>query len=84
MVDRFVDPVAADRKPVVNASEGREDVPLDAGFLGDFPYRGLLVVFLALRMALGQAPFQTSAAVKAGNNRNPHLGVGRVHYNAAG
>lgn len=84
VVNRLVDPVAADGKPVVNASQRRQDVSFDARFLGNLADRGLLVVFLALRMPLGQAPFQTPAAIKAGDDRHPQSGVGRVHHDAAG
>lgn len=84
MMNGFVDAVPADGKPVVDASQRGEDVPLDAGFLSNLADRGLLVVFLALRMPLGQAPFQASAAIKAGDDRHPQFGVGCIHYDAAG
>ena len=71
MVDGLVDTVAADGEPVVDAAQRRQDVAFDAGFFGDLADRGLLVVFLALRVALRKAPLQPSAPIKAGNDRNP-------------
>ena len=80
----LVDAVPADGEPVVDAAQRRQDLAFDAGFLGDFADRRFLVVLLALRVSLRQAPFQAAAAVKAGDNRHAEFGVGRVHHHAAG
>ena len=58
VVHGLVDAVAADGEPVVDASQRRQDLAFDAGFLGDLADGGFLVAFLAFRMALRQAPFQ--------------------------
>lgn len=71
VMDRLVHPVPADGEPVVDAAQRGEDASLDAGFFGDLPDSRFLVVFLALWMALWEAPFQASAAVKAGDDRDP-------------
>ncbi len=84
VVHCLVDAVPADGKPVIDAAQRSQDVTVDTGFLGNLTDRGFLVVLLALRMPLGQAPLQPSAPVKAGNNRNPQFVVGRVHYDATG
>src|SRR5688572_23490863 len=84
VVDRLVDPVAAYGEPVVDAAQRSQDFSVNAGLFGDFAHGGLLVVFPPLGMAFRQAPFQTAAPIKAGNNRNPQFAVGRVHHDAAG
>src|SRR6476661_7361868 len=47
VVDGLVHAVPADGKPVVDASERRQDLAFDPGFLRDLADRGFLVAFLA-------------------------------------
>lgn len=84
VVHGLVHAMSADSEPVVDAAQRRQDVALDACFLGNFADCGLFVVFLALRVPLGQAPFEPSAPVKAGDDRNLEVAVGSVHYYPAG
>lgn len=84
VVHGLVHAMAADREPVVDAAQRRKDVAFDACFLGNFADCGLFVVFFALRVPLGQAPFQPSAPIEAGDDRNLEVAVGGVHYYPAG
>lgn len=84
VVHCLVHPVPADGKPIIDAAQRGQNVTVDAGFLGNLTDRGFLVILPALGVALGQAPLQPSAPVKAGNNRYPQFVVGRVHHDASG
>lgn len=84
VVHGLVHAVAADREPVVDAAQRRQDIAFDARFLRDLADCRLLVVLFAFRVALGKAPLQPATPVKAGDNRDLEVAVGRVHHHSAG
>ena len=85
MVHGFVDPVAADGKPVVDAAQRCQDVALNARSPQQSRGRRLARCFrLPSGWPFGRHHSSRPPLLSAGNDRNPEFVVGRVNNDATG
>ncbi len=78
----LVDAALVDREPVVDAPQPADHASADPRLLLDLAHRRLLGRLVALQVALGQAPLQSSSTVDPGDQGHARRTTGRVHDQA--